>query len=330
MTATISRQICPVCDSELNSGAAQCLKCRTDLRLHAPTSEIALNFYNEGIDLARAGDRQGAEAKMRGALAADPDLLDASIVLGKLLAQTGETGDLERAVACWTRARSARPSIDQSRKLDHCIETASARLSDARVEAESARRGNSVLLVAVGLFLATVCGVIGYLLRPLQSTVAIAPAGSHGQTAPTVPSVRALTPGDPIAAIEKALNRPDIVVGRNGKSFVLHGTVQTDAEKRLSLAAAALAAGTNPGLVDGSDLRVKQSYTRVGAKRVEHMLHMFVRVRTRNTDPLRNASKADHWQWQDSQCDEEQATSEGQAGGGGGPEGCHAGADGGG
>ena len=87
MTATPTRHACPVCEFELAPGADKCPNCTTDLRLFTAPSEMALDFYNEGLDLTRSGDRAGALEKMRGALAADPKMVDAYIEAGKLLAQ---------------------------------------------------------------------------------------------------------------------------------------------------------------------------------------------------------------------------------------------------
>jgi len=289
MSIVASWHPCPVCDAELRSGAITCPNCRTDLRLFALPAEIGLDFYNEGLELARAGDHEGAEAKMHGAIAANPGFVDAYIVLGKLIAQRGSPKDLERALAYWQRARSAQPSEEQSRKLDHCVNTARAKLSDATYATESARRGKTAGLLAIGAIIAAACGVAGYMMRPVSHGTASAPIKADSQPSVGASKSTGEAPKDPVTAIREAIKRPDITVGRNGKTFVLHGAVQTDAEKRATLALAALAAGTQPGLVDGSDLRVAPKYSQISAARVEHMLHKFVNRVSTGRDPLRYA-----------------------------------------
>ncbi len=288
MSTVASERQCPVCDAELIPGAAACMTCGTELSLFEPPADIALDCYNEGLDLARAGDRDGAECKMRAAIAADPAFVDAHIVLGKLVAQRGDASDLEQAIALWERARSAGPSTEQSQKLEHCIETARARLVDAGHEDDSARRSNYVVLAGIGGMIAAVCGVGGYLLRPILRSGDSASSAAKVQSQPV--SERASPPlKDPVVAISQAISRPDITVGRNGKSLVLHGKVQTEAEKRAILASAAFAAGTQPGLIDGSDLRVAPAYTPISAARVQHMLNKFVNRASTGWDPLRYA-----------------------------------------
>jgi hypothetical protein len=78
-------------------------------------------------------------------------------------------------------------------------------------------------------------------------------------------------------------------VGRNGKSFVLHGAVQTETEKRTVIALAALAAGVGTGQIDGLDLHVAPAFAPIAAKRVEHMLNKFVNHISTGWDPLRYA-----------------------------------------
>jgi nucleoid-associated protein YgaU len=259
------------------------------LRPFAPPTEIALEFYNQGLDLARAGDRDGAEDKMRGAVAANPDFVDAYIVLGKLVAQRGKTSDLVQAITIWNRARDASPTIEQSRRLELCVETATARIRDASHSEESARRSHNLRLVVAGCAIAAVCGVGGYLLRPVARTSGVAPVSVSSQLSGigSVKTDRAAK--DRVAAIRQAINRTDITVGCNGETFVLHGKVQTDAEKRTVLASAAFAAGTQPGKIDGSDLQIAPANAPISAARVEHMLHKFVNRVSTGWDPLRYA-----------------------------------------
>jgi nucleoid-associated protein YgaU len=295
MTAATSRHTCPVCDTELTMGAAKCPNCHTDMRLFAPSFEMARDFYDAGLDLARIGDNQGAIDKMRGALATDPNLLDAYIVLGKLLAQSGQTSGLEQAIACWERARGLRPTGEQSRKLDHCIETADARLRTGKQQAVAKNRRAFGVLIAGALVFAAVCGVAGYFLRPSHVTsaaVAIHPeAGTDRTGSGTANAVMAGPPSDPVAAITEALHRPDITVTRVGDKFALQGTVQSEAEKDIMLAAANCAAHTPMNSIDGSKVLIKHAVMPVQAKRVEQMLHLFVfGLGHGSGDPLHDAS----------------------------------------
>ena len=295
MSTKTPRQDCPVCDSELTAGAAQCPKCRTDLRLFSPASAIALEFYNEGLDLARLGDRHGGIDKMQGALAADPTLVDAYIVLGKLIAQAGTTADLEQALLCWQRARAARPTEEQSFKLDHCTDTAEWKLLETAQRLESKRRSTFLSVVAGGLGLAVVGGVLGYLIRPSLGTVNFSSRSSlrSGFAARKTISTnrREVASPDPIAAVNEVLQRPDISVTRSSDLLVLMGNVQTQREKEIILAAATYAAHTAPAKVDGRGLTVKPTYTPVAATRIERMLKVVIGGLERSSsDPLYQAT----------------------------------------
>lgn len=295
MSTKTPRQDCPVCDSELTARAAQCPNCKTDLRLFSPASDIALEFYNEGLDLARLGDRHGAIDKMHGALAADPTLVDAYIVLGKLIAQAGATADLEQALLCWQRARAARPTEEQSFKLDHCTNTAEWKLLETARRLELKRRSTFLSVVAGGLGLAVVGGVLGYIIRPLLGTANSSSrsslrSGSAARKATSTNRGEVASP-DPIASVTEVLRRPDISVTRSSDLLVLMGSVQTQREKDIILAAAAYAAHTAPAKVDGRGLTVKPAYTPVAATRVARMLNVVIGGLERSSsDPLYKAT----------------------------------------
>lgn len=288
MVTTASRQTCPVCDSELGPGVSRCPNCSTDLRLFASTPEIALDFYNEGLDLARSGDRQGALDKMRGALAANPQLVDAHIVIGKLLAQSGQTHDLEQAIASWNRALGLSPTPEQRRTVERCLERAKAKIHEAEGRAEAQRR-RIIVASAVGIVaLSGLCGVVGYLIRPSRLPVVNVPAEviNRKNTGPPARDPIA-APANPMAAIEQALQRPDITVTRRGGKYALDGVVQTVAEKNLTAAAAAFAARSDQSIIDASGLVVKPNYVSVAPKRVERMLRIFVsKIDRGRADPL--------------------------------------------
>lgn len=286
MTDTPSRHACPVCDFELAPGVDKCPNCTTDLRLFTAPSDVALDFYNEGLDMARAGDRAGALEKMRGALAADPKLVDAYIVAGKLLAQTEKTADLEQAIAYWEKARGLRPTGEQNRKLDNCIERADGTLRRLDRQTKARRRNTFGGLIAGGVVFAAVCGVAGYSLHPTRASetrIVQVPAKDHntGKTQP---------PENPVEAVNKALNRPDIMVTQTGDKLSLAGKVASDSERQITIAAAALAAKMPEGRIDASELKVKPVFRSVGSRRVEHMLHLFIGGLNHNrTDPLYGA-----------------------------------------
>jgi nucleoid-associated protein YgaU len=280
--------MCPLCDSELSPGAASCPSCLTDLNFGGPSVAIARDFYNDGVDLARSGDRQGAISKMQGALASYPGLVDAYIVLGKLLAQSGETADLEEAITCWSRARTQRPTDEQRRKLDDCTDAAASRLREARRQA-SAHRRNARAAVAAGVaILAIASGAAGYLLRPPAASGTVSNAG--GGTRPRPSLATPPRPPDRVAAVNEALHRSDVVALPAGDKIALVGGVQSDAEKAVTVTAAAYAAGVQPAGIDGSRLSVKLAPGPVGAARVEHMLHIYVNALGRGSrDPLHGA-----------------------------------------
>ena len=292
MTSAASLPACPVCGSALADLRTRCPQCKTDPRLLAGPASIALEFYNEGLHLAKAGDRQAAIEKMRGALAAHDGLVDAYIVLGKLLAQGGAAADLEDAVTCWQRAQDFSATVEQARKLDQCIQTANGRLLDARTQEDAARRGRTNTLFFGAVVLALVCGASGYVLR---TTPLFAPGGpfAPGSSWLSTP-LGARTGGvpvDPIAAVNEALRRPDITVVRTGDRLALKGVVQTEAERGITMAAAAYAARLPDAAIDGSGLKIKKSFAKVAAKRVEHMLRLVInRLGPASVDPLRAAT----------------------------------------
>ncbi len=293
MTATTSRRMCPVCDTELIAGESRCPNCQSELKPFAASQENSADFYNQGLDLARDGDRRGAIDKMRAALAADPELVDAHIVVGKLLAQSGKIADLEQAISGWRRARSHYLTEEQSRKIEECIRLAETRLTAARKPQPPARYRGAAQFVAGLLVLAAVFYIIGFVLHPQWLGAPIAHAGrAVGPiTVPREAESLGRPPSDPAAAISQALMRPDITVDRVGDRLVLTGTVHTDAEKSIIVAAATYAAMAKPGEIDVSNLKMSRTYHPVAAKRVEYMLRLFVNKLGRSSsDPLWNAS----------------------------------------
>jgi LysM repeat protein len=296
MTTESSRQTCPVCDGEISVGASRCPKCHTDLRLLAAPANLALDFYNEGLDLARAGNRQAAIDKMHGAIAANSSFVDAYIVLGKLHAQSGGTTDLTLAVAEWQRARKHQPTPEQADKLDNCIETAARALRSARSQPAARQRTASGALAVGGLVLAAACGVAGYVLHPAtgstakpNKTDAQSTAANVRGPAPTV-AVPTVAAPDPVSAINQALARPDISAARVGDKLALRGSIQSEGERDLIHSAAAYAAHTAASQIDVSDLKVIAPDRPVAAKQVEHMLHSVIAGLGRGqSDPLSQA-----------------------------------------
>ncbi|HLJ57788.1 MAG TPA: LysM domain-containing protein [Chthonomonadaceae bacterium] len=252
-----------------------------------PAAEAALDSYNEALDLAEVGDSSAAADKMRMAIAADPSFVDAYVVLGKLVAQTGASADLEEAIRIWQRARFAGPTEEQAHKIDTCTMAAEAHLVRAAARAAAQPRNRMFSLVAGGVAVAAASGFIGYVLKP--------PPAMNGAT-PKTPAARATVsaearprsaPKDPVAAISAALNRPDVKAAKIGDTLYLQGRAQTETEKNLIVSAAAFAAHTSPEAIDASGLKVKGAFSPVAAARVEKMLRLIVGDLSRNpADPL--------------------------------------------
>lgn len=71
--------------------------------------EIPHVYYNQAVELAKAGLLAGARDRLLAALALDPGMLDARIVLGKVYAQMGNHPE---AISCWEAALKLSPGND--------------------------------------------------------------------------------------------------------------------------------------------------------------------------------------------------------------------------
>jgi len=235
-----------------------------------------MELYNEGVDLAKAGDPQAATEKMLGALAADPTFVDGYIVLGKLHAQTGTTTGLEQAVTCWQCARTYDPTAEQIQKLDNCIDAAQARIYGAR-SLESAGRGMSSARIGVGVLgLVLVCFGVGCLLPQVRAM--FIGSQSSAENVATHKPVRGSALAVPVSEVNQALKRTDASVTGAADRIALKGRVQSNSEKAVAATGAAVAARKQPAQVDGIHLTGNAAHTPIAANRVEHTLRLLVDV----------------------------------------------------
>jgi nucleoid-associated protein YgaU len=81
----------------------------------APAAEIAgfpASLYNAGLEAARRGDRRSALGPLRAAVELAPDMADAQLVLGKVLAQLGEYDEAALVLERVPRLGPERPAAE--------------------------------------------------------------------------------------------------------------------------------------------------------------------------------------------------------------------------
>ena len=273
--------VCPVCKTELKPGVSQCPHCDADLRLLAPEGDIAVDFYNQGLDCVETGDRRGALEKMQAAIAADPAMVDAYIVVGKLLAQTGKSSETEQAIEYWKEAKHFTPNVEQSQTIEACLNRAETLLARERQEEGSKKRKLIGAYVLGAVALAAACGVIGFLLNR--------PALSNKKNTPFSATPTLSNKNDGVEAVKKAINRSDIKVQRFGDKMILTGVATSEAEKSLILQRAARATKLP---IDANEVKTASKIAvadkTVSAFEVETLL----REKARNSDakdPLHDA-----------------------------------------
>ena len=106
---------CPVCPRiEIPLGEETCPGCGVALAPLGRLRELPLGYYNLALERHARGNLQGAVDAAACAQTLDPGLAAASILLGKLLWQSGER---HRAIACWSGLAGREGGQDEARRL---------------------------------------------------------------------------------------------------------------------------------------------------------------------------------------------------------------------
>ncbi|HYF96017.1 MAG TPA: hypothetical protein VD969_27710 [Symbiobacteriaceae bacterium] len=108
---------CPVCPrTEIPDDVAVCPSCGVDLTPLLRAKELGAAEYNEALRLVEVGATEVAIGKVAAALALDPSLVQARVLLGKLLWNRGQA---QAAVTQWEQAASgAKEDPEIPRLLD--------------------------------------------------------------------------------------------------------------------------------------------------------------------------------------------------------------------
>jgi tetratricopeptide (TPR) repeat protein len=126
---------CPVCHIPLPPGTTICPDCKQDLSAFIYLGHQSGILYNQGLNLARAGDDETAIAYLRKSLEEDKNNLPAALVLGKIFARRKE---YFQAKTVWDQARQAHPeSTELQKQLDAVneeIEIEHAREAQAKMD----------------------------------------------------------------------------------------------------------------------------------------------------------------------------------------------------
>lgn len=187
-------------------------------------SEVPNVYYNQALELARAGELAAARDKLVTALTLEPEMVDAHVVLGKVYAQMGE---YQQAIACWEAALKLAP------------DNAAAQAGIAKARELQARRR----LLRVGLGAALF--VLGILSLQTYRVVSVR------FTEPPVDSVRMALQNTP------TLRGTRLEVVARGKGMQILGSVDTDEQKQLASAVAESKAKGIP--VDVSEVKVRHT-----------------------------------------------------------------------
>lgn len=150
MSMTTSTR-CPLCNFAAGNDGT-CPDCGQDLSPLTYLTERPSALYNRGLELAAAGDDDGAARHLEAALAENPALTDAWVVLGKIRARAGDVDTARRVLAeAVRRDPSHRGAAAASAALDARAARERAVLRSRRL----LRRALLALLVA-GLAIAAV------------------------------------------------------------------------------------------------------------------------------------------------------------------------------
>jgi len=189
-------------------------------------------YYNQALELARAGSLPAARDKLLAVLTLDPEMVTAHVVLGKVYAQICQ---YDQAIACWETAleldpgnAAAKAGIAKARELQ-------TRLDRRHTYGHGLRVGLAAMLFVLGV-------------------VSL-------QTYRDVSSRLASTPPLPVTSVQTALeNTPalheaKVQVLARGDGIQIVGSVDTDEQRQLVKAVAESEAGDTP--VDISAVTVR-------------------------------------------------------------------------
>lgn len=252
---------CPVCKTALPSDQTTCPECHEDLSLLLLVNNLAPQHYNEGLRLAKQEQVDRAIDQLHAALAIDPNISDALVVLGKLYAQQAH---YEQAILCWRRALIIDPDNSKAlagiRKADMLQKPQTpppvvVRPLDSRGRWARYRRfiTVAVLVVAaflVGIFLARWGGIADHV-----TVIQTAPLPTPTPTVPPPTPIPDKT-GVVQQALEadKGLATLELEVQQEGQVIYLSGGVP---RPELKTQAEAVAKQSAAGPVDSSGLIIE-------------------------------------------------------------------------
>lgn len=238
-----SDPICPVCSQVISQNTIECAHCKSHLSPIDSSPRSSADFYNRGLDLHASGDRDAAIHNIHGALALDPQFVDAYIVLGKILISSESSLAYQQAILAWRKARDLEPNAEQSSKLAVCLNTAEGHMKSLQDRDKRVFRRRATSIVFASLGLALIGGLAGFFLhRPEIRQITVANSNLHRRESNPVPQV--IYVNSPVPTVSKnanisvesaliALKREDIHANRSGGKVRLTGKVRTQEEKQL-------------------------------------------------------------------------------------------------
>ena len=263
-TTAIDPTRCPVCRAPFPTTSTTCNECQEDLSALVLVDSLPILRYNEALRLVQAGQVEAAIEQLLGALAIDPTLTDARVVLGKLHAQQGR---YDAAISAWKQVLTDVPN--EPRAVAGIARLEALRHTAMEQDATRARRqrlrfGSIVAAAVLGALLlggglawtgrgappraevavTVVTTVVTVMVTPTPGAVvavtapAIAPASAAAAPAPA-PTADAPRPPDLAAAVRRVLSDDPVLAG-----------LQLDVEQRGSAVALA-------GRVPSLELRVR-------------------------------------------------------------------------
>src|SRR5262249_40809703 len=143
--------------------------------------------------------------------------------------------EYREAITNWQKAQERQQDGTQAAVLQACLDSARQILRRKEEQERRTRQSLQIRRTAALIGLSLLSVGSGYLLH------------------------RPAAPLDPVLAISRALQRPDINIKRVGERLTLQGIVASPGEKQIIIAAARYAANRP---VDGSGLKVRAPQTR--------------------------------------------------------------------